>query len=56
MDVYSAGEERVDIASSLVHASIMSEGVSSTSEDLLSVVPISQVLGTQWVYYATTDV
>ena len=46
----------MDIALSLVRASIVSEGVSSISEDLLSVALISRVLGTQWVYCTTTDV
>ena len=57
MDVYwTCSEERVDIASSLVHAIIMSEGVSSISEDLLSVALISRVLGTHpGVQYSPTQ-
>lgn len=42
---YHGGEERADIRSPLVHAGIVTEGVASTSDELLSVALVSQVLG-----------
>ena len=41
------GEERVDVRSSLVHAGIVTEAVSMSSEEMLSVALLSRVLGTQ---------
>lgn len=53
---YYGGEERVDIRSPLVHASIVTEAVPMTSADLLSVALVSQVLGTRpGVEYSPTQ-
>jgi len=47
LSVYYVGEERIDIRSPLVHAGIVTEGVPLTSNEMLSVILVSQVLGTQ---------
>ena len=54
--VWRAGEERVEVNSALVHAAIVTEGVSLTSDDLLAVGLVAKVLGCQpGLEYSSTN-